>query len=164
MTKFLEAKTQKENYRALVDYHYLSWQKKESILFQGIRKVQVATFKDLARLNWEELAFLLAITDRTLHLWRDEHKLADCYADRFLQYVAVFSLLYNAIPGYELGNFWIRTPLHELAGRKPLEVLESHPGVLAVESLLKRKLAERWRNDMVCRASYQFTIRTTNNL
>ncbi|MDQ0109118.1 antitoxin Xre/MbcA/ParS toxin-binding domain-containing protein [Chitinophaga terrae (ex Kim and Jung 2007)] len=143
MTRFLEEINAKQNYSTLVGFRNLSWREKESILHQGIRKIQLSTLKELVQLNWEELAVLLAVSHRTLHLWRDNHKLADCYADRFIQYVEVFSLLYNAIPFHQQATLWLRTPCRDLSGRKPLEVLETNPGVMAVEYALKRKLAER---------------------
>jgi putative toxin-antitoxin system antitoxin component (TIGR02293 family) len=164
MTRFLEEKTAKENYSALVGFYNLSWKEKEHILHQGVCKVQLSTFRELVQLNWEELAILLAVTDRTLHLWRNNHKLAYCYADRFIQYVEVFSLLYNAITIHEQATVWLRTPCRELSGRKPLEVLETYPGVIAVEYALKRKLAERWHADLHCKKNYQFTLKNTNTV
>ncbi|MBV7530423.1 antitoxin Xre/MbcA/ParS toxin-binding domain-containing protein [Chitinophaga sp. sic0106] len=162
MTRFLEEKNAKRNYSALVGFHNLSWREKESIFHQGVRKVQLSAFRELVQLNWQELAVLLAVTHRTLHLWREDHKLADCYADRFIQYVEVFSLLYNAITIHQQATVWLRTPCRELSGRKPLEVLETYPGVIAVEYALKRKLAERWHADLHCKRCYQFPLRNTN--
>ena len=164
MTRFLEENNAEQNYSALVGFRNLSWREKESILHQGIRKVQLSAFRGLVQLNWEELAVLLAVSNRTLHLWRDNHKLADCYADRFIQYVEVFSLLYNAIPIHQQATLWLKTPCRELSGRKPLEILETSPGVMAVEIALKRKLAEEWHADLHCKKSFQFTLRNTNTI
>ena len=164
MTRFLEEKNAKQNYSELVGFRNLSWREKESILHQGVRKMQLSAFRELVQLNWQELAVLLAVTHRTLHLWRDNHKLADCYADRFIQYVEVFSLLYNAITIHQQATLWLRTPCRELSGRKPLEILETYPGVMAVEFALKRKLAEKWHVDLPCNKSYQFTIKEANTV
>lgn len=126
------------NFESIVSVQTIMFTEKEKIVKRGISKEQLATLKEIFEFDYNTLSDLLAVTDRTLHLKKGKETFSLIVSDRIMAVVELYSYGYTVFGDKDLFHTWMKAPNRALGGRTPLEVIETHPGLLEVRSLIRK--------------------------
>ena len=105
---------------------------------KGIKAAAIALVGKQFGISDRELARILNLSERTLHRLQPESRLTPAQTERLLSLVRLYlhgEALFNGLPRFRQ---WLLTQPPALAGKTPLELLDSYHGMTAVENLLTR--------------------------
>ena len=110
----------------------------DAAIRQGFPQKVVAEIMDSAGLTLKELAASLDLSARSLQRRRREGRLAKYESDRIYRLARITALAKRYIGDDERARRWLKRPNRALAGRAPLDLINTEPGARAVENVLGR--------------------------
>lgn len=125
-------------FESIRDLQTIMLTEREKIVKKGISKDQLSVLKEIFAFDYNTLSNLLAVTDRTLHLKKGKETFSLIVSDRIMVIVELYSYGYAAFGDREMFHTWMKSPNRALGSRTPLEVIETHPGLLEVRSLIRK--------------------------
>lgn len=126
------------SFESILTVQTIFFTEKEKIVKRGISKDQLAVLKEIFEFDYNTLSDLLAVTDRTLHLKKGKDTFSLIVSDRIMAVVELYSYGYTVFGDKDLFHAWMKGPNRALGGRTPLEVMETHPGLLEVRNLIRK--------------------------
>ncbi len=127
-----------DSFESILGLQTIMFTEKEKIVKRGISKDQLAAIKEVFEFDYNTLSDLLAVTDRTLHLKKGKDTFSLIVSDRIMALVELYSYGYAVFGDKDLFHTWMKSANRALGGRMPLEVIETHPGMLEVRSLIRK--------------------------
>lgn len=122
--------------RALARLQHLPLQDRIQFVQADISKVQLAEIKKILHFDYDLLSRLLLITERSLHLKKENLVFSPGVSDRIMAILELYSFGYEVMGGSADFHEWMRQPQEKLLGYSPLISIMTHPGLLAVRSAL----------------------------
>ena len=110
----------------------------DAAIRQGFPQRVVAEIMHSADLTLKELAASLDLSARSLQRRRREGRLAKYESDRIYRLARVIALAKRYIGDEEKARRWLKRPNRALGGAAPLDLIDTEPGVRAVENVLGR--------------------------
>ena len=105
---------------------------------EGFPQKVVAEIMHSADLTLKELAASLDLSPRSLQRRRREGRLAKYESDRIYRLARIIALAKRYIGDEVRARRWLKRPNRALGGRAPLDLIDTEPGVRAVENVLGR--------------------------
>ena len=102
----------------------------------GISKVQLTEIKEILHFDYDLLSRLLLLTNRSMHLKKGNEVFNPSVSDRIMAILELYSFGYDVMGRFADFHEWMRRPSEQLMGNTPLNVIATHPGLLAVRSAL----------------------------
>ncbi len=122
----------------LTYYRNISFNERERIIRTGITKNQLVRLKNVMNIDYDMVAGLLAVTNRSLHLKKGNDVFSPITTDRIMAVLDLYCEGLQIFKSTEDLNKWLATPMVILNNRSPLDVAHTHPGLLKVRELLFR--------------------------
>jgi len=110
----------------------------QSAIRDGFSTVVVREVMHGSGLTLKELAAILDLSARSLQRRQSEGRLARFESDRLYRLARIVALARPYLGDNGLASRWLKRPNRALAGRTPLESLDTEPGARMVENLLGR--------------------------
>jgi len=101
--------------------------------YQALDRLQKA-----AGLNQAEIATVVGIPERTIVRRKSEGRLTPTESDRVDRITRLLELATKVLEDEEKARSWLHRPNRGLAGKTPLELLDTDRGVRTVEDILMR--------------------------
>jgi putative toxin-antitoxin system antitoxin component (TIGR02293 family) len=109
------------------------------VIREGLPIESLFLLAERLNLRQAEISDKIGIPRRTLTRRRAEHsRLTAAESDRAVRLAQVFSNAIDTLGDEEKAAAWLKTPNRALRGGRPLDQLDTDPGVREVESVLGR--------------------------
>ena len=106
-------------------------------------KNDLVTLKKLLHFDYDLISNLLMITKRSLHLKKNNDIFNRLVSDKMMTILELYSHGYELMGSGMDFNNWMMKPNERLLGAAPINMIHSHPGLLAVrEELLKFRFGQ----------------------
>ncbi|RPD41275.1 MbcA/ParS/Xre antitoxin family protein [Chitinophaga barathri] len=122
--------------KALARLQHLPLQQRIQFVQTGISKVQLTAVKKILHFDYDLLSRLLLITNRSLHLKKEHDLFSTSVSDRIMAVLELYSFGYEVMGGYADFHEWMKQPSEKLLAQCPLDLITTHPGLLAVRNAL----------------------------
>ncbi|WP_173003216.1 antitoxin Xre/MbcA/ParS toxin-binding domain-containing protein [Chitinophaga sp. SYP-B3965] len=127
-----------DNYEQIANLHAVLYTIKEDFVKAGITKGQLSRLKNVLGLDYFTLSNILAITERTIHMKKDDETFSHIISDRIMYVAELYSYGYKIFGSRESFNVWMRQENKYFHGRSPIELLETQVGGKEVENEIYR--------------------------
>lgn len=125
-------------------YKSLNLLEREHLAKNGVSKAQLMEFKDAFGLSFQQMADLMAITDRTLYLKKDTDLFSQIVSDRLLALLDFFIAAIKLFERPFMMLDWFTRPHPEISYLTPLRMMETHPGQQRVRELLSNMYLDNY--------------------
>jgi putative toxin-antitoxin system antitoxin component (TIGR02293 family) len=122
--------------KTLASLHYLPLQDRIQIVQAGISKVHLTEIKNMLNFDYDLLSRLLLITNRSMHLKKGNDLFSVSVSDRIMAILELYSFGYEVMGGYADFHEWMKRPSEKLLSNCPINMIVTHPGLLAVRAAL----------------------------
>ncbi len=110
-----------------------------ALVRQGLPAQAVAILAEQLHLGKGDVSERLGIPQRTLtRRLSDQSRLTTAESDRTVRLARVYATAVEMIGNQEKAVEWLRTPNRALGGEKPIDQIDTDPGVRDVEDVLGR--------------------------
>jgi putative toxin-antitoxin system antitoxin component (TIGR02293 family) len=110
----------------------------ESAIREGFPPAVLDRIMSSAGLSLKELAAALDLSARSLHRRRHAGRLASHESDRLYRLARIIALAKQYIGDDETAARWLKQPNRALAGRRPIETVDTELGARNIEDVLGR--------------------------
>ncbi|RPD42968.1 MbcA/ParS/Xre antitoxin family protein [Chitinophaga barathri] len=122
--------------KALAGLQHLPLQKRIQFVQAGISKVHLTEIKQMLHFDYDLLSRLLLITNRSMHLKKENDLFSTSVSDRIMAILELYSFGYEVMGGHADFHEWMRQPNERILKNTPLQMIGTHPGLLAVREVL----------------------------
>ncbi|WP_119079462.1 antitoxin Xre/MbcA/ParS toxin-binding domain-containing protein [Chitinophaga alhagiae] len=121
-------------------HHYrdMHYSEKEKLIKWGFTKNQLVCIKNVLLLDYPTLASFLHVTQRSLHLRKENDRLNPWINDRVGALLELYCYALEVFANPLDAREWLKSPTALLAGQSPLVMSCTHPGLLKTRELLYR--------------------------
>lgn len=102
----------------------------------GINKIQLTKIKQLLHFDYDLLSRVLHITNRCMHMKKENDLFSINVSDRIMAVLELYSFGYEIMGGYADFHEWMLQENEVCMGKKPLDVINTHSGLLTVRTAL----------------------------
>jgi putative toxin-antitoxin system antitoxin component (TIGR02293 family) len=127
-----------DNYEQIVSLHAVSFTIKEEFVKAGITKGQLTRLKNVLSLDYFTLSGMLAITERTIHMKKEDETFSHIISDRIMAIAELYSYGYKIFGSQERFNTWMKLPSKHFQGRTPIELMDTQGGAKEVRDEIQR--------------------------
>ena len=103
---------------------------------EGFPQSVIHSLMQAAGISLKELAAILDVSSRSLQRRRRSGKLARFESDRLYRVARIVALAKQSIGDAGLAVQWLKRPSRALAGKIPLQIIDTELGARAVENVL----------------------------
>lgn len=121
----------------------LSFSEREKKTLEGISRRELTTIKVLLQLDYAILAKLLNISERTIHGHTSEQVFSPIISDKIMGILEVYNYGFLIIGNMQSLYEWMFCPNSRINHTSPIEMLQTHSGLLEVRSLLAEMQKEQ---------------------
>lgn len=121
-------------------HHYrdMHFQEKEKTIKIGFTKNQLICVKNALKLDYQQLSKFLLVTQRAIHLRKNDDVLAPWINERISVLLELFCNAMEIFGNPEDTREWLISPTTLLSDRSPISIAGTHPGLLKVRELVYR--------------------------
>ena len=112
--------------------------KKIDFIRLGISKTSLEHLKKKINQDYDTLAKLFSVTRATLINKKGKSKFSSAVSEKILNLADLYSFGYNVFENRENFNSWMETPNRTLGGIAPIEIADTHYGILEIKNLVGR--------------------------
>lgn len=123
------------SYKALAMLKDAPLQDRIRFIESGITKTQLTKIKRLLHFDYDLLSRVLHITNRCMHLKKENDLFNVSVSDRLMAILELYSFGYEIMGGYANFHEWMLQE-NEVCMGKPIDVINTHSGMLAVRTAL----------------------------
>lgn len=116
----------------------LSLMEKMEVVEKGISKESLENLKEMAGLDYDQLAQLLNVARATLINKRSPEKFNTDLSDKIMSLADIFSYGFEVFENKENFRKWLKSPLRALGGKSPFDVLHTSFGREEVRNIIGR--------------------------
>lgn len=127
-----------DNYEQVANLHAVLYTIKTDFVKAGITKEQLSRLKKVLDLDYFTLSGMLAITERTIHMKKDDETFSHIISDRIMYVADLYSYGYRVFGSRDSFNTWMRMPNKYFFGKTPIELMETQVGGKQVENEIYR--------------------------
>lgn len=110
-----------------------------SIIRQGFSVISVIKVAEYCGISESQMAALLATSERTISRRKKDQKPLDISeSDRLYRIARIFAHILDVFENVETARDWLKKSNRALAGRTPLELLDTDAGTQQVDELLHK--------------------------
>lgn len=103
---------------------------------KGITKGAISRMAEYGGLTLKEMAFMLPVSERSLHRYDEREKLNSDISERALFLARIFVKGTEIFGSEEDMRAWIRAPIYALGNRSPLSIMDTISGMqMALDTL-----------------------------
>ncbi|HTJ51559.1 MAG TPA: antitoxin Xre/MbcA/ParS toxin-binding domain-containing protein [Cyclobacteriaceae bacterium] len=110
----------------------------QTVAEQCLNKKAVIALLKNSKLPAKYILRYLGITARSLSTKIDTTKLSVPVSDRVLDLAQLYVHGIDAFDSVDKFNLWLETPIPVLEGRKPIDLIQSRRGMMAVDEIILR--------------------------
>ncbi|SIO53759.1 antitoxin Xre/MbcA/ParS toxin-binding domain-containing protein [Chitinophaga niabensis] len=126
------------NYEQVATLHTVSFTVKETFVRAGIMKEQLTCLKNVLALDYFTLSCMLAITERTIHMKKEDETFSHIISDRIMGIAELYGYGYKVFSDGERFNTWMKLPNRYFHGRTPIELMDTQVGAQKVKDEIRR--------------------------
>lgn len=127
-----------DDYEQVAKLHAVYFKVKEEFVKAGITKAQLTRLKNVLGLDYFTLSGMLAITERTIHMKKEDETFSHIISDRIMGIAELYSYGYKVFGQRERFNAWMRMPNKYFQGRTPIELMDTQGGAKEVRDEIRR--------------------------
>lgn len=127
-----------DDYEQVANLHAVLFTVKENFVKAGITKAQLTRLKNVLGVDYFTLSGMLAITERTIHMKKEEETFSHIISDRIMGIAELYSYGYKVFGQRERFNAWMRMPNKYFQGRAPIELMDTQGGAKEVKDEIRR--------------------------
>jgi putative toxin-antitoxin system antitoxin component, TIGR02293 family len=127
-----------DDYEQVANLHAVLFTVKEDFVKAGITKAQLTRLKNVMGVDYFTLSTMLAITERTIHMKKEEETFSHIISDRLMAIAELYSYGYKVFGQRERFNTWMKLPNRYFHGRTPIELMDTQGGAKEVKDEIRR--------------------------
>ena len=114
----------------------LTLSEREKKSMEGITKWELVTLKVILKLDYGTLAKLLNITERVIYIHHPEEYFSQIISDKIMGLVELYSYGFFIFGDMDVTCEWMLKPNVRLENLPPIDLIQTHSGLLEVRSAL----------------------------
>ncbi|MGX5820857.1 antitoxin Xre/MbcA/ParS toxin-binding domain-containing protein [Chitinophaga lutea] len=119
-------------------YRNLSFIEREKVVRMRLTKKHLVCIKEALNIDYDTLADLLGVTDRVLHLRKDNEPFSRLISDKIASLLELYCYGLDVFNDPKQLKGWLSSPSESLNNRRPFDLIKTHPGLLKVRDLMHR--------------------------
>lgn len=127
-----------DNYEKIVNLHTILFTTRANVVKAGISKDQLSRLKNIIELDYNTLSHMLAITERTIHLKKEEETFSHIISDRIMAIAELYSYGYRVFGNRDTFNTWMKMPNRYFDGKLPIELMDTQSSAQKVKDEILR--------------------------
>ena len=127
-----------KSFESILNLETISFTERIEYVKSGFTKKQLSDLKEVIELDWVTLAQLLTVTDRTLHLKKENDLLGFNASDRMMAIAEVYSQGYHLFGDQSLFHDWMQRRNPTFEGSTPVQMLGTITGMDEVKNEIQR--------------------------
>ncbi|MGE7775515.1 antitoxin Xre/MbcA/ParS toxin-binding domain-containing protein [Chitinophaga sp. NPDC101104] len=114
----------------------LPFSEKEEMVLNGITVKYLADLITFLRMDGALMERLLLLDSGELAPMKEEDKFGPVVSDRIMAILELYSYGVDSMGEFELFNEWMKRPSEKFVFHRPIDVINTHPGLLEVRQAL----------------------------